>query len=110
MSLGSVILPVCMKTCSDLVLQDITPPALRDFFQPFALLQAHVLLDPKGKTLSHAYIEIPRANVRDALRAVQNKTMGKGKRLRGVTVTMSNQGELMRAVRQRSSFIARTRK
>ncbi|KLO16116.1 hypothetical protein SCHPADRAFT_938160 [Schizopora paradoxa] len=77
---------------------DITPSGLREFFKPFALLHAHVLLDPKGKTLSHAYVEVPRDNVRDALRAVQNKTMGKGKRLRGVTVTMSNQGELMRAL------------
>lgn len=86
------------------MIQDITPSGLRDFFHPFALLHAHVLLDPKGKTLSHAFVEVPRGNVRDALRSVQNKTMGKGKRLRGVTVTMSNQGELMRAV-CRPSFV-----
>lgn len=48
--------------------------------------------------MSHAYVEINAGDARNALRAVQNKTMGKGRRLRGVTVTMSSQSELMRSV------------
>lgn len=48
--------------------------------------------------MSHAYAEINAGDARNALRAVQNKTMGKGRRLRGVTVTMSSQSELMRSV------------
>ncbi len=111
MSLGFVILPVCMKTCSDLVLQDITPPCPSRLLPTICFATGRTFfLIRRARLIRNAYIEIPRANVRDALRAVQNKTMGKGKRLRGVTVTMSNQGELMRAVRQRSSFTARTRK
>ena len=35
-----------------------------------------------------------------ALRTSQNSVLGKGKRARGVTVTRSNQEELMRSVRQ----------
>lgn len=81
------------------ILQDITPPALSEFFAPCSITIAHVLLDPKGKTLSHAYVELPMHTARQALRSVQNKTLGKGKRMRGVTVTMSSQSELMRAVR-----------
>lgn len=56
------------------------------------------MLDPRGKTLSHAYVEVPAGDARDALRSVQNKSLGKGRRLRGVTVTMGSQNELMRAV------------
>ncbi|THH08174.1 hypothetical protein EW145_g2885 [Phellinidium pouzarii] len=77
---------------------DITPPTLVEFFTPYTAVRAHVLLDPKGKTLSHAYVEVPASDARNALRAVQNKSLGKGRRLRGVTVTMSSQGELMRAL------------
>ena len=80
--------------------QDITPPALVEFLQPYNVIRAHVLLDPKGKTLSHAYVEVPATDARSALRGVQNKSLGKGKRLRGVTVTMSGQAELMRSVSQ----------
>lgn len=79
--------------------QDVTPASLIEFFSPYAVVCAHVLLDPKGKTLSHAYVEVPAGDARNALRNVQNKSLGKGKRLRGVTVTMSGQAELMRAVR-----------
>lgn len=58
-----------------------------------------MLLDRKGKTLSHAYAEMasPEA-AKAALRTAQNSVLGKGKRARGVTVTRSNQEELMRAV------------
>ncbi|KAI5120895.1 hypothetical protein M0805_002995 [Coniferiporia weirii] len=77
---------------------DITPPSLAEFFTPYVAVRSHVLLDSKGKTLSHAYVEVPSVDARNALRAVQNKSLGRGKRLRGVTVTMSSQGELMRAL------------
>lgn len=60
----------------------------------------HVLLDRKGKTLSHAFAEMASAEAaKAALRTSQNSVLGKGKRARGVTVTRSNQEELMRAVR-----------
>ncbi|KAL5476813.1 hypothetical protein ACEPAI_2999 [Sanghuangporus weigelae] len=77
---------------------DVTPTSLNEFFSPFAVFRVHVLLDPKGKTLSHAYVEVPASDARNALRSVQNKSLGKGRRLRGVTVTMSGQVELMRAL------------
>ena len=59
----------------------------------------HVLLDSKGKTLSHAFVEVADENIaKTLLRTTQNSVLGKGKRARGVTVTMSGQAELMRAV------------
>lgn len=59
----------------------------------------HVLLDRKGKTLSHAFVEVTSEEVAKAvLRGAQNSVLGKGKRARGVTVTRSGQEELMRAV------------
>lgn len=61
--------------------------------------RVHVLLDKKGKTLSHAFAEMANAEAaKAALRFTQNSVLGKGKRARGVTVTKSNQEELMRAV------------
>lgn len=62
--------------------------------------RVHVLLDRKGKTLSHAYVEMasPEA-AKTVLRSSKNAVLGKGKRARGVTVTKSSQEELMRAVR-----------
>ena len=61
--------------------------------------------DRKGKTLSHAFVEMvsPEA-AKAALRTSQNSVLGKGKRVRGVTVTRSNQEELMRAVSALSCF------
>jgi hypothetical protein len=60
----------------------------------------HVLLDCKGKTLSHAFVEVANEEVAKAvLRTAQNSVLGKGKRARGVTVTRSGQEELMQAVR-----------
>jgi hypothetical protein len=78
--------------------QDITPPAIISWLkQP--VVRVHVLLDSKGKTLSHAFVEVGDENVAKALlRTAQNSVLGKGKRARGVTVTMSGQEELMRAV------------
>ena len=59
----------------------------------------HVLLDRKGKTLSHAFAEmVDEAAAKSALRTSQNSVLGRGKRARGVTVTRSSQEELMKAV------------
>ena len=78
--------------------QDITPPAIASWLkQPVE--RVHVLLDRKGKTLSHAFAEMANPEAaKTALRCSQNSVLGKGKRARGVTVTRSNQEELMRAV------------
>lgn len=61
--------------------------------------RVHVLLDRKGKTLSHVFVEIlSEEAAKAALRTAQNTVLGKGKRARGVTVTRSSQEELMKAV------------
>ncbi|CAL1709165.1 unnamed protein product [Somion occarium] len=77
---------------------DITPPAIAAWLK-HPVERVHVLLDRKGKTLSHAYAEMvsPEA-AKAALRSSQNSVLGRGKRARGVTVTRSNQEELMRAL------------
>ena len=65
--------------------------------QPVA--RAHVLLDRKGKTLSHVFVEMANEDAaKVALRTTQNSVLGQGKRARGVTVTRSSQEELMKAV------------
>ena len=65
--------------------------------QPIA--RAHVLLDRKGKTLSHVFVEMANEDAaKVALRTTQNSVLGQGKRARGVTVTRSSQEELMKAV------------
>lgn len=61
-------------------------------------LAAHVLLDVKGKTLSHAFIQLSSENARVALRSLQNSILGVGKRARAVTITLSSSEELMAAV------------
>lgn len=63
-------------------------------------MNIHVLLDRRGKTLSHAFVEFDDEEAgRAALRGAQkNSVLGKGKRARGVTVTRSGQEELMRSV------------
>lgn len=67
------------------------------------VIRAHVLLDRKGKTLSHVFIEMANEDAaKVALRTTQNSVLGQGKRARGVTVTRSNQEELMRAVSRHS--------
>jgi site-specific recombinase XerC len=80
------------------LVQDITPPVIAAWLkQP--VVRVHVLLDRKGKTLSHAYVELANEEIaKAALRGAQNSVLGKGKRARGVTVTRSTQEELMRAV------------
>jgi len=61
--------------------------------------RAHVLLDRKGKTLSHVFVEMVNEDAaKVALRTTQNSVLGQGKRARGVTVTRSSQEELMKAV------------
>ncbi|OAX38356.1 hypothetical protein K503DRAFT_850046 [Rhizopogon vinicolor AM-OR11-026] len=77
---------------------DITPPAMCAWLrQP--VVRVHVLLDQRGKTLSHAFVELATEEyARAALRGAQNSVLGKGKRARGVTVTRSSQEELMRAL------------
>jgi site-specific recombinase XerC len=63
------------------------------------VVRAHVLLDRKGKTLSHVFVEMANEDAaKVALRTTQNSVLGQGKRARGVTVTRSSQEELMKAV------------
>ena len=63
------------------------------------VVHAHVLLDRKGKTLSHVFVEMANEEAaKVALRTTQNSVLGQGKRARGVTVTRSSQEELMKAV------------
>ncbi|KAI6007862.1 hypothetical protein EDC04DRAFT_2907546 [Pisolithus marmoratus] len=77
---------------------DITPPAIAAWLK-HPVVRVHVLLDQRGKTLSHAYVELATEDIaKAALREVQNSVLGKGKRARGVTVTRSSQEELMRAL------------
>ena len=69
--------------------------------------RAHVLLDGKGKTLSHAYVEVKDSATAGAIlrreavsssssgRKERGSVLGIGKRARGVTVTRSGQQELM---------------
>lgn len=79
-------------------MQDITPPVIVAWLK-HPVDRVHVLLDRKGKTLSHAYVEMASQDAaKAALRSSQNSVLGRGKRARGVTVTRSNQEELMRAV------------
>ena len=67
-------------------------------------------MDYKGKTLSHAYVEVGNAVTAGAIlrgeassssgeKEVRGSVLGRGKRARGVTITKSGQGELMRDVR-----------
>ncbi|KAI0249726.1 hypothetical protein BJV78DRAFT_1129157 [Lactifluus subvellereus] len=77
---------------------DITPPTVIAWLK-HPIKRVHVLLDRKGKTLSHAYVEMPDDDAaRASLRTAQNSVLGKGKRARGVTVTRSSQEELMKAL------------
>ena len=84
--------------CDVLSLQDITPPSVVAWLK-HPVKRVHVLLDRKGKTLSHAYVEMPDEEAaRISLRTAQNSVLGKGKRARGVTVTRSSQEELMKSL------------
>ncbi|KIL60917.1 hypothetical protein M378DRAFT_13835 [Amanita muscaria Koide BX008] len=86
---------------------DITPPQIRNWLQQ-PVERVHVLLDPKGKTLSHAYVEVKDATIAGAIlrgeaqagsgrsgKKERSSVLGSGRRARGVTVTKSGQEELM---------------
>ncbi|KAF9520274.1 hypothetical protein BS47DRAFT_748955 [Hydnum rufescens UP504] len=73
---------------------DVTPFMLSSWAD-IPALQAHVLLDCDGKTLSHAYIEASAQVSRKILLNCRNKVLGSGKRARRVTITASSQDELM---------------
>ncbi|KAG8721851.1 hypothetical protein FRC08_009652 [Ceratobasidium sp. 394] len=74
---------------------DVTPTMLEQWLGG-PIVQCHVLLDrADGRTLSHAYIETSTDAARAALSSHQNKTLGYGRRLRPVTLTLSGQEELM---------------
>jgi len=90
--------------------QDITPRQIAVWLQQ-PVERIHVLLDNKGKTLSHAYIEVKDSSIAGAIlrgetvqpnpqgRRERGTVLGKGKRARGVTITRSTQEELMANVR-----------
>lgn len=71
--------------------------------------RVHVLLDNKGKTLSHAYVEVKDAATAGAIlrgeavsplgKKERGSVLGRGRRARGVTITRSGQTELMKDVR-----------
>ncbi|KAK2463821.1 hypothetical protein APHAL10511_004126 [Amanita phalloides] len=89
---------------------DITPPQIRNWLQQ-PVKRVHVLLDAKGKTLSHAYVEVEDSNIAGAIlrgeahvssasrarfiKKERSSVLGRGRRARGVTVTKSGQEELM---------------
>ena len=80
---------------------DITPPLIRAFFShPTSITAVHVLLDSRGKTQSHAFVEFDDPEeAKSALRGAQrNSVMGEGRRKRGVTVTRAGDEELMTAL------------
>ncbi|RXW19467.1 hypothetical protein EST38_g6393 [Candolleomyces aberdarensis] len=85
---------------------DITPRQITAWLQQ-PVERVYVLLDNKGKTLSHAYVEVKDPAVAGAIlrgetsrpnafgRKERGSVLGRGKRARGVTVTRSTQEELM---------------
>ncbi|KAJ3507892.1 hypothetical protein NLJ89_g6050 [Agrocybe chaxingu] len=85
---------------------DITPSQIVKWLQQ-PVERVHVLLDSKGKTLSHAYVEVNNATVAGAIlrgeaatvnsfgRKERGSVLGRGRRARGVTITRSGQQELM---------------
>ncbi len=75
----------------------MTPNMLSDW-SGVPAARAHVLLNHEGKTLSHAYIEVPSKSVHEILLKCRNRVLGSGKRARKVTITFSSQAELMGSV------------
>ncbi|KAG9103778.1 hypothetical protein FRC06_008096 [Ceratobasidium sp. 370] len=74
---------------------DATPTMLEQWLGG-PIIQCHVLLDrADGRTLNHAYVETSTGAARAALSSHQNKTLGYGRRSRPVTLTLSEQEELM---------------
>ncbi|KAF8589117.1 hypothetical protein K439DRAFT_1613011 [Ramaria rubella] len=76
---------------------DVTPLVIEKFIN-HPIIEAHVLLDTKGKTLSHAFVQLSLEDARGALRSSQNAILGRGRRARAVTVTLSSHEELMIAL------------
>ena len=91
-------------------IQDITPNQIIRWLQQ-PVERVHVLLDGKGKTLSHAYVEVKEPAVAGAIlrgeaqssvasgKKERGSVLGRGRRARGVTITRSGQQELMTDVR-----------
>jgi hypothetical protein len=100
-------------------IQDITPPQINKWLQQ-PIERVHVLLDAKGKTMSHAYVEVGDAVVAGRIlrgegggldgaanddgneggkKTIKSRergsVLGKGRRARGVTITRTGQEELM---------------
>ncbi|KAK0445125.1 hypothetical protein EV421DRAFT_1797689 [Armillaria borealis] len=97
---------------------DITPPSISAWLQQ-PVEHGHVLLDRKGKTMSHAFVEVQSEEIAAAILRGETSSssrvrgdmssrvgagrgrgsvLGKGRRARGVTVTRSSQEELMAAL------------
>ncbi|KAL0958392.1 hypothetical protein HGRIS_000533 [Hohenbuehelia grisea] len=88
---------------------DITPPVIAAWLEQ-PVVRVHVLLDRKGKTQSHAFIEVQSEDIARAIlrgeatpssagsKRMRSSVLGRGRRARGVTVTRSGQEELMRAL------------
>ncbi|KAK0192333.1 hypothetical protein F5146DRAFT_978738 [Armillaria mellea] len=97
---------------------DITPPSISAWLQQ-PVERGHVLLDRKGKTMSHAFVEVQSEEIAAAILRGETSSsskvrgdmsskvgagrgrgsvLGKGRRARGVTVTRSSQEELMAAL------------
>ncbi|KAJ7888779.1 hypothetical protein B0H13DRAFT_2041997 [Mycena leptocephala] len=81
---------------------DITPPAILTFLGVSSTsgAHAHVLLDRLGKTLSHAFVELPTEDVACSVLRSKHRTpvLGFGRRTRFVTLTRSSQSALMAAL------------
>lgn len=93
--------PVVLRI--DNVPWDITPPAILTFLgvSSSSGARAHVLLDRLGKTLSHAFVELPSEGVARAVLRGEHRAapvLGSGKRARAVTLTRSSQSALMAAI------------
>ncbi|PPQ71950.1 hypothetical protein CVT24_007915 [Panaeolus cyanescens] len=83
---------------------DITPSQIIRWLQQ-PVERVHVLLDSKGKTMSHAYVEVKDAPTAGAIlrgeassptgKKERGSVLGRGRRARGVTITRSGQQELM---------------
>jgi hypothetical protein len=100
-------IPISHKTKGRHISQDITPPTVTAWLQQ-PVKRVHVLLDRKGKTMSHAFVELDdeavasavlRGEVAGSSQRGRGAVLGKGRRARGVTITRSSQEELMAAVR-----------
>ncbi|XP_006463671.1 hypothetical protein AGABI2DRAFT_225554 [Agaricus bisporus var. bisporus H97] len=95
---------------------DITPSQVIAWLQQ-PVERVHVLLDSKGKTLSHAYVEVKDQKIAGSIlrgeaissdhqKKERGSVLGRGRRARGVTITRSSQEELMADLfpRWRGSF------